>query len=341
MQRYKNYNIKEFNTFHIGVTAKEFIIVENEEDLKVLYNEKVFANKFFILGSGSNVLFTEDFDGVIIKVDLKGFKIINEDNDYIFIESAAGEDWDSFVGETIDLNAFGLENLSLIPGSVGASAVQNIGAYGVEANELIDSVEFFHLEDGLIHKATNPELDFSYRNSIFKNDLKDKAIITKVFFKLYKQPRLKLEYADVIKTIEEKGLNREKLTPRDLRKMIIDIRNTKLENPKIVGNSGSFFKNPIVANEKVMELQKKYPELKSNYVTDETSKLSAGWLIDKAGWKAWTSEDGKYGVSKKHALVIVNYSDAKGEDILELSKKIKSSVQEMFGIELEEEVILI
>jgi UDP-N-acetylmuramate dehydrogenase len=241
----------------------------------------------------------------------------------------------------MEMKAFGLENLSLIPGSVGASAVQNIGAYGVEAKDFIDYVEFFHLIDGEIHRATNSELAFSYRDSIFKHDLKDKAIVTKVAFRLNKVPNLKLEYADVLREIDKRNIDKNKLTPNELRELIINIRNTKLENPKEIGNSGSFFKNPIISNERIDELKKDYPELKSNYVTDTESKLSAGWLIEQCGWKGWRSEDGKYGVSQKHALVLVNHSDAKGEDIINLASEIKASVKNKFNIELEEEVIVI
>ncbi|MEP7103445.1 MAG: UDP-N-acetylmuramate dehydrogenase [Candidatus Dojkabacteria bacterium] len=341
MQKFQNHNIKEFNTFHIAVNAREFIIIENSSELIELYKKNLFKNKFFILGSGSNLLFTKDFDGAIIQIDNRGIKVVNETPEHIFVESEAGEDWDEFVGKTMEMNAYGLENLSLIPGSVGASAVQNIGAYGVEAKDFIESVEFFHLEDGKFHKAVNSELGFKYRDSIFKHDLKDKAIVTKITFKLNKKPALKLEYADVLKEIESRGLDKNKLHPKELRNLIIDIRNNKLENPKLIGNSGSFFKNPIISNDKIDELTKDYPSLKSNYVTDSESKISAGWLIEQAGWKGWISIDKQYGVSPKHALVIVNYSNAKGVDILTLAKHIKSSVKENFGVELEEEVIII
>lgn len=339
MQRFQNHNIKEFNTFHIGIIASQFIIVENSSELLDLYSEGIFNNKFFILGSGSNLLFTEDFEGTILQINLRGINKIKETDKDIFVESMAGEDWDEFIAKALDMDAYGLENLSLIPGSVGASAVQNIGAYGIEAKDFIDSVEFFHLVDGKFHTATNAELAFAYRDSIFKHELKDQAIVTKVTYKLKKTPDLNLDYADIQKAIED--ISKEELTPNRLREIIINIRNTKLENPKIVGNSGSFFKNPIVPNEKVSELQKQYPELKSNYVSDTESKLSAAWLIDQCGWKGWTSDDEKYGVSRKHALVLVNYSDASGEDLLKLSENIKASVFEKFGITLEEEVIII
>ncbi|MEO6729115.1 MAG: UDP-N-acetylmuramate dehydrogenase [Candidatus Dojkabacteria bacterium] len=339
MKIFENYNIKEFNTFQLSVKADKFIIIENDSELKNITNE--FSNKFFILGGGSDVVFTKDFSGTIIKIDTKGINVIKEDENSIWIEVEAGEDWDMFVEKTIELKGYGLENLSLIPGDVGGSAVQNIGAYGVEAKEFIDSVEYFDIESLELKKLMNNELKFAYRDSIFKHDLKDKAIITKIVFKLNKQASLKLEYTDVQKVMNENGITSENLTPKKLRQIIIDIRTLKLEDPKLVGNAGSYFKNPIIPEDKALELQKSYPEMKFNLVDKNDVKLSAGWLIEQAGWKGWTSDNGKYGVSKKHALVLVNYSDAKGEDIKYLAESIKASVKEKFGIELEEEAIQI
>ncbi|MFS8131356.1 MAG: UDP-N-acetylmuramate dehydrogenase [Candidatus Dojkabacteria bacterium] len=341
MKQNDNYNIKEFNTFGISVKAKKFIIVENDSELKELFDNNEFKTEIFILGGGSNVVFTQDFEGTIIKLDTKGVKVNNEDENNIWVEAESGEDWDAFVAKTMELKAYGLENLSLIPGDVGASAVQNIGAYGVEAKDFIDSVEYFDITSGNVKKLSIDDLEFAYRDSVFKHKLKGKAIVIKIVFKLNKKPSLKLEYADIQKIMAENGLNVSNLTPEKLRQIIIDIRTTKLEDPKLLGNAGSFFKNPIIEESVAVELQKTYPDLKFNLIDKTFVKLSAGWLIEQAGWKGWTSKDGKYGVSKKHALVLVNYLDATGENIVELAEKIKSSVKEKFGILLEEEAILI
>lgn len=338
MQRFQNHSLKDYNTFRIDVAASEFIIIENKEELLQLYKENIFNEKFLIIGEASNILFTQDFDGTVIKIDIQGFEITSEDENYIYVKAAAGEDWDHFVEMTIEKHAYGLENLSLIPGSVGASAVQNIGAYGVEAKDFIESVEYFNIEDGQFHTLNNEELQFSYRNSIFKNTLKDISVVAFIVYRLNKVPNLKTDYADVQKVIAEKS---EDVTPEMLREIIVNIRQTKLHDPKKEGNAGSFFKNPIVEESKAIEIQKEFPELTLNFVGDDLVKLSAGWLIEQAGWKGWTSDDKNYGVSEKHALVLLNYSDANGGDIAQLSKDIKQSVYDKFEIKLEEEVIII
>lgn len=341
MKTFENYNLREDNTFHIGAKASKFIVIEEIEDLTELFNKGIFNEKFFILGGGSNLLFTKDFDGTVIKIDLQGTTIVNETEEKMFIESYAGENWDDFVLKTIGIRAFGLENLSLIPGSVGASAVQNIGAYGVEAKDFIDSVEYFDIKDGNLKTLSNSELKFNYRDSIFKNELKDRAIISKVTFALNKVPEIKAEYADIQKMILEDNLNKEEINPERMREMIIQIRKFKLEDPKKVGNAGSFFKNPIVEEEIANQIQSKYPDLKLIYTDDNKIKIPAAWLIEQCGWKGWTSENSKYGVSSKHALILVNYDDARGEELKELAEDISTSVSKKFAITLSPEVILI
>lgn len=340
MKRIKNGSLKELNSFGVDVKANELIIVESESDLVKLNEEGIFRNKFLVLGNGSNILFTEDYDGVVLKIDLFGKKI-TETDDSIIVEGSSGEDWDKFVEFTIENDAFGLENLSLIPGSVGASAVQNIGAYGVEVSEYIEEVEYFDTKDSQFHTLKNIELKFDYRSSIFKSGLKSQSIITKVRFKLKRDPELRLDYQDIKKEIEESKLRLEDLTPKKLREIIIKIRERKLHNPNEIGNAGSFFKNPIISQEKSAEIQMEFEDFKPNTLPDGKIKVSAGWLIEKCGWKGYISEDKTYGVSPKHALIILNYGGASGEDIYKLSQKIKNSVLQKFEIPLEEEVIII
>lgn len=340
MKKIKNGSLKELNSFGVDVKANELIIVESESDLVKLNEEGIFRNKFLVLGNGSNILFTKDYDGVVIKINLMGKKIVETD-DYIIAEGGSGEDWDQFVEYTIDNNAFGLENLSLIPGSVGASAVQNIGAYGVEVSEFIEEVEYFDINDSEFHRLKKIDLKFDYRSSIFKSELRGRAIITKVIFNLKKVPELKLDYQDIKKEIEENNLEIKTLTPAKLREIIIKIRQGKLHNPDEIGNAGSFFKNPIITKEQSDQLSQEYNDFKPNYMPDGRVKVSAGWLIEKTGWKGFSSDDKKYGVSQKHALVLLNYGGAKGEDLFNLSKDIKNSVLQKFKIELEEEVIII
>lgn len=341
MQRFKNYSLKNFNTFGIDAKADELIIIESYADLKSIYDEGVFKSAYMILGGGSDILFTEDYKGRIIKINLLGKDILLDEDLITLVQAYAGEDWDEFVEFCVSNNIGGTENLSLIPGSVGAAPVQNIGAYGVEAKDIIETVEYFGIEDGEFHTLNNAECEFEYRTSIFKNALKGKAIVTKVTFKFKKPHILVTNYPDVVAGIEALGITAEQLTIRQLRDMISEIRRRKLPQPDEVGNAGSFFKNPVVPKAKFEELKTQYPEIKGHETENGSIKLSAGWLIETAGWKGWTSEDGSYGVSKKHALVLVNYGNASGKQIHELALKIKSDIQEKFGIELSEEVIYV
>lgn len=340
MKKYNNSNIKALNTFGINTIIKSLIIIENYDELKQIFEEGIFKDKFFILGGGSNVLFLDNFDGHVIKVDLKGNEI-NPLGNNVIVTSYAGENWDDLVKMVVDKGYGGMENLSLIPGSVGATAVQNIGAYGVEAQDLIMTVEYFDLTNGEFCTLNKEECEFSYRSSIFKTKLLNKAIITKVVFNLKIDHTLNIQYPDVLARIEKKNYDSAKLSIKNLRDIICDIRLTKLPYPHEAGNAGSFFKNPIISKKIFESIVKNYPDVKPNHIDSENIKLSAGWLIEKAGWKGWTSESGKYGVSQKHALVLVNYGGASGKEIYELSSKIKSDVRGKFNIELEEEVVIV
>lgn len=341
MKKYENKNIKEYNTFGIDCFANSFIIIENPDELKILFEEGIFDGSFFILGGGSNVLFTSDYNGTIIKIDIKGTEIEKTDSERVLINSYAGEDWDKFVAYTIKNGHGGLENLSLIPGSIGASAVQNIGAYGIEAKDFVEQVEYFDIASGEFKTLNNAECKFGYRTSIFKLELLNKAIITKITFSLKKNYTLNLSYPDILHMIEQDNLDKHTLTAQQLRDMICTIRLRKLPYPQEAGNGGSFFKNPIVSKIVSDEISKHYPDIKPHVIDVDTVKISAGWLIEKAGWKGFTDSSGRFGVSAKHALVLVNYAGATGKEILNLSQKIKKDVLEKFKISLEEEIVMV
>ncbi|MFN8673571.1 MAG: UDP-N-acetylmuramate dehydrogenase [Candidatus Sericytochromatia bacterium] len=333
----KNFSLKEYNTFSIDVKAKYFYEVNNETDLVNIFNlEELKEEKKLFLGEGSNILFTKDFDGLVLKINLKGLEKVKEDNEYVFIKAGAGNIWHDFVLYCIDNNWAGIENLSLIPGTVGASPIQNIGAYGVEIKDIFDSLEAIEIDTGKKMIFEKKECHFGYRNSVFKNELKNKFVITSVIYKLKKNNyELKVSYGDVNKKLQDLG--KENFTIKDVSNVITEIRQSKLPNPKEIGNAGSFFKNPEIDLELFEKIKKDYPEIPF-YKTDDINKMKipAGWLIEKCGWKGKTFEN--YGVHKNQALVLVNYGNAKGEKIKILSEKIKKSVLEKFLVELETEV---
>lgn len=340
MKRFKNFSLKNLNTFGIEAFADELIHIESYEDLEQIRAEGIFDSNYMILGGGSDILFTDDFKGTIIKIDLKGRSVLENTESYARVESFAGEDWDELVEFCVENEIGGMENLSLIPGNVGASPVQNIGAYGVEAKDIVEFVEFFNIKSGELKVFNNAECKFNYRTSIFKEGLKGSVVVTKVIFKLEKPHQLVTNYPDVISEMENLNIKVEDLTIRQLREMISEIRRRKLPQPEDEGNAGSFFRNPIVSKSFFEKLLTQYPELKHYPVDDENVKLSAAWLIETAGWKGWTSEDGTYGVSKKHSLVLVNHGNAEGKSIKELSEKIKADIKTKFEIDLIEEVII-
>lgn len=341
MKNFDNYNLKNLNTFGIEAFADKLIHVESYEDLKVIFDGGMFDSTYMILGGGSDILFTENYKGTIIKIDLKGKQILEDTENFSRVESFAGEDWDELVEFCVQNNIGGMENLSLIPGNVGASPVQNIGAYGIEAKDIVESVEFFNVKTGTFETYNNEQCKFNYRTSIFKEELKGSAIVTKVIFNLTKPHQLITSYPDVILEMEKINVKVEDLTIRQLRDMICEVRKRKLPQPEEEGNAGSFFRNPIVNKEHYKKLLAQYSEIKSYPVDEVNVKLSAGWLIETAGWKGWTSDDGTYGVSKKHSLVLVNHGNANGKLIKELSEKIKSDIKQKFGVDLVEEVILV
>ena len=330
----ENYSLKQHNTFGINAHAKYFFEFTDIEDLAVFLNsnESIGEEKILVIGEGSNILLLNDFDGLVIHPNLPGIQIVKEDRQNIWIEVGAGEVWDEFVQFTVDYGLGGIENLSLIPGSVGAAPVQNIGAYGQEVGSVVEKVKGFDLNLKRQVEYLAVQCEFGYRSSIFKNALKNSFVITSVVFKLEKFPEFVLGYGDVEKRAREKG----EITLVNIRKSIIEIRQSKLPDTKEIGNAGSFFKNPEVDTDLAESLKNRFENMPVYPGSNGKVKLAAGWLIEKAGWKG--VRDGEVGVHEKQALVIVNYGNATGKQIFDFSSKIKQSVFEKFGVDLEREV---
>lgn len=333
----KNKNLKDLNTFGIEVFAKSFIELNTLDQAISFFQETDLAqNNFLILGGGSNLLLTENFDGIVIKNEIKGITIINEDKNHIELKVGAGENWHNFVMHCIQNEYAGIENLSLIPGNVGASPMQNIGAYGVEVKELITEVETIEIETGEIVRFQNHECQFDYRSSIFKTSHKNQYFISAVSFKLNKTPEFKISYGAIKAQLDLNNITEKNLTIKAVSDAVIAIRQSKLPDPNEIGNSGSFFKNPIVATNQFEKLKKKHKDMPAYELPTGGYKLAAGWLIENTGWKGYT--EGNYGVHKKQALVLVNYGGANGLEIYDLSERIVISVEQKFGVRLEREV---
>lgn len=330
-----NISLKPFNTFGIDVQTESFVeinsIVKLQEILK--NNQK----EILILGGGSNILFTKNFDGLLIKNNIKGIELVNDNENEVILKVGAGENWHDFVMYCVSKNYAGLENLSLIPGTVGASPMQNIGAYGVEVKESIISVEALNIKDGTIRNFSNAECEFDYRSSIFKTSQKGKYFITSVVFQLSKKPTINSSYGAIEDELKIMGVVNP--TIQDISKAVINIRSSKLPNPNELGNSGSFFKNPVVSISKKNLLLEKYPSIPHYLQNDGSFKIAAGWLIETCGWKGKRVDN--YGVHTKQALVIVNYGGATGKQILHFSEEIIQSVKSTFDIELEREVNIV
>ena len=337
MTIHPNFSLKKYNTFGIEAKAKQFVAVHSTEDLKTILQQYAAEPKF-ILGGGSNMLLTQDIKALVIHVDLKGKKILKEDEDFVWVESMAGENWHEFVLWTIDQNFGGLENMSLIPGNVGTTPVQNIGAYGTEIKDTFVSCEAINSATQEMKTFTKEECRFGYRESIFKHEVKDQFIITSVVFKLTKRNHdINISYGDITKELEKQGV----ITPtlKDVSNAVIAIRQSKLPDPKELGNSGSFFKNPIIPKETYEKIKALHPEM-PHYVVSETDvKVPAGWLIERAGFKG--KRFGDAGIHKNQALVLVNYGNATGQEILKVSKDIQATVLKEFGIAIEAEVNVI
>ncbi|MEQ8525817.1 UDP-N-acetylmuramate dehydrogenase [Gracilimonas sp.] len=333
----ENFNLSDYNTMGIAAKARYFVSVKSVEELKNLLADTRFYNTpKFIISGGSNVLFVSDYDGLVIHVDIKGISIEHEDEIQVKLNAGAGENWHQLVLYCVEKGWGGIENLSLIPGSVGAAPIQNIGAYGVELEEVFDSLEAVELETGEVKSFSKDECRFGYRDSVFKNELKGRFVIVNVRLKLQKSPTLNTSYRALSEKLEEEGIGDPSI--KDISQAVIEIRQSKLPDPTEIGNTGSFFKNPVITKNQFQDLKSAYPEIPS-YPDGEKVKVPAAWLIDQCGWKG--KRFGDAGVHKMQALVIVNYGKATGKEIWNLAQKIQVSVKDRFGVLLTPEVNIV
>ncbi len=345
MQIQENISLKPYNTFGIDAKAKYFSTFSSTDELEDLLSGKKSKtqNTKLILGGGSNILFRKDFKGLVLKNELKGIELIKEDENYYYIKAAAGENWHEFVMHCIKHNYAGVENLSLIPGNVGAAPMQNIGAYGVEIKEVFEQLEAYHIHDNRIITFSVNDCAFGYRESIFKRKYKNQFVILNVTFRLRKRPIFHTSYGQVKHELERMDV--KELSIQAISQAVINIRTSKLPDPKVIGNAGSFFKNPEISTHEFHELTRRYPNIVGYPVGNNKAKLAAGWLIEQCGpndslsWKGY--REGDAGCHAKQALVLVNYGNAKGEEIYALSEKIKDSVYKKFGVLLEREVNIV
>jgi UDP-N-acetylmuramate dehydrogenase len=336
---YQNFSLKKYNTFGIDVYAKyfsEFNSVGELEDLLLTVNDR----PTLILGGGSNILFTKNFDGLVLKNSVNGITIVKEDSEFVYVKAGAGENWHQFVLYCLQNNFAGIENLSLIPGNVGASPMQNIGAYGVELKDVFFELEAFHLREKNVETFTAEECEFGYRESVFKKKYKNRFAILNVIFRLRKKPHFNISYGAIEQELNKMHIS--ELSIQAISQAVINIRKSKLPDPAAVGNAGSFFKNPELQIQELHELQRwnelrqLYPGLVSYSLPNGNVKLAAGWLIEQCGWKGY--REGDAGCHAQQALVLVNYGNASGKEIYELSEEIKESVKQKFDIDLETEV---
>lgn len=333
----KNYDLTKLNTFGIKASAKFFSEITKIDEIHTLFNSNEFkTNKRLFLGGGSNVLFTDDYEGIVVLNSIKGIEILEEDNDYVWVKAMTGESWHDLVLYTIQRNLWGIENLAYIPGSVGGAPMQNIGAYGRELKDTLTSLEAFDVITGEKKVFENIECKFGYRDSVFKNELKDKYFIFSIILKLSKLPQKNVEYKILNDFLQSKNIKVH--SPKDIADAVTEIRKSKLPDPKVIGNAGSFFKNVFVSSDQKNELFKLYPELPF-FEEDAKVKIPAGWLIEKCGWKG--KRVGAVGVHDKQALVLVNYGGGTGQDIKNLSEAIIHDVEKQFGIKLSPEVNMI
>ena len=341
MEILNHFSLKNYNTFGIEAKAKQFVGVHSVADLKTVLIENKTKNKF-VLGGGSNMLLTQDIDALVIHIDLKGKKIVEENDDFVWVESQAGENWHEFVLWTINQNFGGLENMSLIPGNVGTTPVQNIGAYGTEIKDTFVSCSALKIDTLEMKNFSKAACHFGYRESVFKNEVKDQYIITSVVFKLTKRNhKINISYGDIAFELEKNNPEVSGLQPTliDVSNAVIAIRQSKLPDPKVLGNSGSFFKNPIVLKSDFEKIHQKFPEMKFYEISETEVKVPAGWLIEQAGFKG--KRYGDAGIHKNQALVLVNYGSATGQEILNVSKEIQDTIFRTFGISIEAEVNII
>lgn len=331
----ENFPLKTFNTFGVDVSCKYFAEVSSEKELqKLISDNKYHGSRKFVLGGGSNILFTKDFDGIVLHNRFEGIGVVSVDEDYAFVKAGAGEVWHDLVLYCLGKNFGGIENLSLIPGFVGAAPIQNIGAYGEEMKNVFHSLTAIDLASGEPKIFTPDECHFGYRDSIFKREAKNKYFITDVTLRMNKKPLVNTSYGAIEKELEHEHITSP--TIQDVSKAVIKIRSSKLPDPKVLGNCGSFFKNPTIPIEKYDRLQQVFPDLVAYPAPGNAMKLSAGWMIEKSGWKG--KRNGNVGMHKDQALVLVNYGGATGRELLTHAAEVQKSVKEHFGIIMEAEV---
>lgn len=344
MQVQENISLKPYNSFGIDAQARYVVVIRSVEDIQnatALNFQSKTPN--LILGGGSNILFIKDFDGLVLKNEIKGFEKVKEDDNYIYVKAGAGENWHNFVLHCIKNNWAGVENLSLIPGCVGASPMQNIGAYGVEVKDVFHELKAFHLKEQSNYNFSLKDCEFGYRDSVFKRKYKNQFLIVNVTFRLNKKPIFNTSYGAIEQELEKTGV--KELSIRAISQAVINIRSSKLPEPEKIGNAGSFFKNPSVTKEKFLSLKNEFSTIVGFDNPDGSIKLAAGWLIEQCGpqdsvsWKGF--RDGDAGIHANQALVLVNYGSATGKEIYDLSEKISESVNEKFGVILEREVNVI
>ena len=334
MQFAEKFSLKAYNTFGVDVQAKKFIAVHTAEELKKVL-QQTYASELFILGGGSNMLLTKNIDKTVVHIAIKGIELISESRDEVVLKVGAGENWHQFVLYCLEKGYGGLENLSLIPGNVGTAPVQNIGAYGVELKDTFESCEALHIQTLEVETFNLKQCEFGYRNSVFKNKLKNEYVITSVNFRLSKKVhQLSTSYGAITGQLEKMGIKSPSI--KDISNAVISIRQEKLPDPRRLGNSGSFFKNPVISKDQLEQVQQKFPQIPFYKLSEQEFKVPAGWLIDQTGLKGY--REGDAGVHKNQALVLVNYGRATGEEILALSKSIQRKVFEKFKLQLEPEV---
>ena len=336
MQIHENFPLKPYNTFGIDAKARYFSTFSNTDELSELTTHDSQLTTL-VLGGGSNILFTKDYDGTVLKNNIRGIDLQHEDEEHVYVKVGAGENWHQFVLHCIGHNWAGIENLSLIPGNIGAAPIQNIGAYGVELDEIFWSLEAFHLEEKRVHTFTATDCEFGYRDSVFKNRYKDQFAILSVTFQLRKRPIYHVSYGAITEELEKMGV--KELSIKAVSQAVINIRTSKLPDPQKIANAGSFFKNPEITTEKYEALKLQFPTIVAYPLAKGTVKLAAGWMVEQCGWKGYRKGDA--GCHAKQALVLVNYGNATGKEIYNLSEEILQSVNEKFGVLLEREVNII
>ena len=339
MQILQDVSLQPYNTFGIDVRAQYWVTITSLSNLQELLRDPFYQSlPKLVLGGGSNVLFTQDFEGLVIKMDIQGIEVVEENEDHGWIKAGAGVNWHALVMHCIELGYGGIENMSLIPGTVGAAPMQNIGAYGVEMKDVFVSLEAVEVATGKLASFEHAQCQFSYRNSVFKNELKGKHIITSVTMQLRKKPVINTAYGDIEKTLTQLLADRPGEAPniRDVSQAVIHIRQSKLPDPVQIGNAGSFFKNPVISRQQYDTLVAQHESMPGYPVSDQSVKVPAGWLIEQCGWKG--KRIGAVGVHDKQALVLVNHGGGKGKDLQTLAYQIQDSVQQTFGITIEPEV---